>query len=205
MIDLFGDRTGNCLRVAVTFEEAGIHYRRVRVTLERGEQYGSEYLVLNPTGKVPTMVDHDGETFVLSQSIAIMLWASSQSTQPLMPPAGSRAYAMCLERLMMVATDIISFAQAAFMLRRTGEHSGANHLDGIVHDRLDWLEDALEESTYVAGEMYTLADIAAVVFVAGLRGDAHWAARPRLSKWFAHLSSRPAIAKGLRAFDPVEA
>ncbi len=48
MIELYGDATGNSLRVAIALEEAGVPYRAVRVDLRKGAHRSAEYLKPNP-------------------------------------------------------------------------------------------------------------------------------------------------------------
>src|SRR5215813_2238795 len=90
MIELFGDATGNSNRAAIALEESGLAYEPRKVALARGEHRGAGYLELNPTGRVPTLIDSDGpggERFVLTQSNAIMLYAAEKSGT-LLPPGG---------------------------------------------------------------------------------------------------------------------
>jgi len=82
MIELFGDATGNSIRAAIALEESGLAYQPRKVTLARGEQRTAEYLRLNPTGRVPALVDSDGpggERLVLTQSNAIMLYIAEKA------------------------------------------------------------------------------------------------------------------------------
>ena len=82
MIELFGDATGNSTRAAMALEESGLTDEPRKVTLARGEHRAAEYLQLNPTGRVPTLVDSDGsggERLVLTQSNAIMLSIAEKS------------------------------------------------------------------------------------------------------------------------------
>jgi GSH-dependent disulfide-bond oxidoreductase len=202
VIELFGDRTGNCLRVTVTFEEAGLPYKTRRVSLGRGQHMQAAFLELNPTGKVPTMVDTtDGRSLVLSQSLAIMLWASDKGRIRLMPPERTPEHALAMERLFMVATDMVAFSQAAFMLHLSGQPAGSAVLNGMVLARLDWLEQTLGHSPYIAGNAFTLADISAATLISSIRGNDHWVTRPRLSEWFARISAREGFVRGMHAFD----
>lgn len=202
MIELFGDRTGNCLRVSVTFEEACIPYRVRKLSLATGEHRAPEHLSRNPTGKVPTMVDNGtGEPLVLSQSVAIMLWAARHAPNTVMPMEGTRVHARAVEQLMMVTTDMVAVSQAAFALRAAGEQSASQYLNSIVIARLAWMEEALAKSDYLAGDMYSLSDIAAATLVSPLRGLAGWEHHPKLGAWYARVSGRAAFIRGMHAFD----
>jgi GST-like protein len=201
VIELFGDRTGNCLRVSVAFEEAGIAYQTRHVSLSRGEHMLPAFLAMNPAGKVPTIVrTGDAPPLVLSQSTAIMLWAARHARHPIMPVEGSDAHAVAVERLLMIATDMVAFSQAAFMVHIAGERMAAQRLNDIVLSRLDWLETALAGGAYLAGDTFSLADIAGATFVAPYGEHAQWEKRPRLAEWFGRMSSREGFIKGMRAF-----
>ena len=69
-------------QAAIALEESGLAYQPRKVTLARGEQRTAEYLRLNPTGRVPALVDSDGpggERLVLTQSNAIMLYIAEKA------------------------------------------------------------------------------------------------------------------------------
>ena len=57
MIDFYAARTGNGFRVAIALEEAGLAYRTSQVDLRAPRP--ADYLALTPTGRIPTIVDHD--------------------------------------------------------------------------------------------------------------------------------------------------
>src|SRR5712692_4448878 len=67
--------SGNGRKVHIFLEEVGAQYQLSRLDLLKGEQKSSEYLKLNPNGKVPTLVD-DG--FVLWESNAILLYLAEK-------------------------------------------------------------------------------------------------------------------------------
>lgn len=62
-IELYGANTGNCLRVSIALEEAGIPYVVKLMDLGHGDQRLPEHLARNPMGRVPTIVrrDRDGQ------------------------------------------------------------------------------------------------------------------------------------------------
>jgi len=119
MIELFGDATGNSIRAAIALEESRVSYEPRKVALARGEHRAAEYLQLNPTGRVPTLVDSDGpggERLVLTQSNAIMLYIAEKTGTLLPSSAVERARA--LEWLFFFVTDVIAPNAQAFVLSR---------------------------------------------------------------------------------------
>jgi GSH-dependent disulfide-bond oxidoreductase len=83
-MDLYGDATGNVLRVAIALEEAGLSYRPVRVELKDGAQRSEVYPRLNPVGRILVAVDSDGpggRPLVLTQSNAISFYIADISAR----------------------------------------------------------------------------------------------------------------------------
>jgi glutaredoxin len=76
-VDLYAWATPNSIKVPVLLEELGLAYSIKPINIRQGEQRASNYLKLNPNGKVPVIVDHDGsagEPITITESAAIMLY-----------------------------------------------------------------------------------------------------------------------------------
>lgn len=78
MFKLYGYPRSRSTRALWTLEEAGAPYEYVVVDLVKGEQRQAGYLSLNPTGKVPTLVDGD---FVLTESAAICTYVGERADE----------------------------------------------------------------------------------------------------------------------------
>jgi GSH-dependent disulfide-bond oxidoreductase len=152
-IELHRACTGNCLRAAVTFEEAGLPYTPVRLDLRHGAHGALDYLSLNPAGKVPTVVDRRGvgEPFILTQSNAIMLWVAEQRPGLLLSVDDPAQRATTLERYFYFITDVIERSRAAFQLRKSGEHAGSACLDRVALEAAVFSEIFLKDSEFMAG------------------------------------------------------
>lgn len=198
-IELHGYNTGNCLRVAVALEEAGLPYVIHHVNLSMGEHYMPEHLALNPAGKVPVIVDRSGtEPFVLSQSNAILLYIDQRAPGVLLPKE-DRKRAIVLERFFYFVTDVIGPGMAAFRTR------------GDDDARMSLLESALgawvdagrflKDGPFMGGDTISLADIAAAVFILAYKRHVEWDTLPDLRQWFDNVMSRPGFQRGLAAFD----
>ena len=90
-VELYGAKTGNCLRVSVALEEAEIPYIVRKLDLGRSEHRSPEHLSRNPAGKVPTLVERfrDGRALILSQSNAILMYAAEGRTRRFQRPTPS--------------------------------------------------------------------------------------------------------------------
>jgi GST-like protein len=198
-IELHGYNTGNCLRVAVALEESGLPYVVHHVSLPAGENYRPEHLALNPSGKVPVIVDRtDGDVFMLTQSNAIIMYVDQQAPGVLFP-VEPRGRAVALERFFYFVTDVIGPGMAAFRLRQD-ESAHMTLLESALHG---WAETGrfLQQSRYMAGDAFTAADIAAGVFILAYRRRVDWDKLPEHKRWFDDVMSRPAFQRGLAAFD----
>jgi GSH-dependent disulfide-bond oxidoreductase len=199
---LFGAPTGNCVRAAIALEEVEIPYVARHVDLGNGEHRAAEYLALNPLGRVPALIEHrEGEPpFVLSQSNAIMLYAAGKAPGRLMPAAEGRERALTLERFFLFITDVIAPNHAAFYVRSGGEQRAADLLDERSLGVLKLAERFVADTPFLAGENYSIADIAAFTMTKSVREQLAWGELPALARWYSIIEQRPAVVRGLKAF-----
>jgi GST-like protein len=202
-IELYGAQTGNCIRVAIALEEAMLPYTIRLVDLGSGEHRRDPFLSLNPTGKVPTIVDHAyGESpLVLSQSNAIILYAAERAPGRLLPQRGESGRALAFERFFYFVTDVIAPNHAAFFLRAQKASEASVLLEHGVLESLHMAERYVSQSAFMAGDDFSIADIAAFTIAAFLKAQLDWDKLPNLGRWFRDLEERPSITRGYRAFD----
>jgi GSH-dependent disulfide-bond oxidoreductase len=204
MIELFGDATGNSIRAAMALEESGLAYKPRKVALARGEHRAAEYLRLNPTGRVPTLVDSDGpggERFVLTQSNAIMFYVAEKSGM-LLPSTGV-ARTSALEWLFFFVTDVIAPNLQAFVLSRdsTAAHAGAVHrLNERAFSMYEHVDRQLADRPFLAGSSFTLADITGYTITTALEGQLRLDGLPHVRRWLERVGARPAVQRGRRIF-----
>jgi len=200
-IRLYGARTGNCRRAAIALAEAGIPYSVSQVDLKAGAHKSAAFRALNPRGLVPVMVEdgNAGADLVLTQSNAIMLYAASRSGERLAPDQGREA-ALFLDRWFYFVTEVIAPNGSAFALAQQGDEPGARWLAGRSLDALVHAERFLTHSPYLAGDTFTLVDIAAYTSAFAMTQDLDWSALPLLHAWYARIGARPGVAQGMAAF-----
>jgi GST-like protein len=202
MLELYGAVTGNCLRAAIALEEAGQEYVVRRLDLRAREHRSEAMLRLNPAGKVPILVETRaaGEgSFVLTQSNAIALYVADKAPGRLLPSTPGAERAVALERFFYFITDVIAVNHAGFYLDGLGEHSAAALMHSRAIEAASAAERFLGAGRYMGGDRFTLADIAAYTILSSFGDKAPMAGR--LRDWFDHVGQRPAVARGLQAFD----
>lgn len=202
-LELYGDRTGNCLRVAIALEEARLPYVARRVDLNGRAHFDQSFLSLNPLGKVPVLIDRRGpEPLVLTQSNAIMVYVASLAPGKLSPLSDARALARCNERFFFFITDVIAPSHAGFRLQAYGSDAAAALLNQQALGMLQAAEGFLAEDRYMNGANFGAADIAAYTIARTFRNHLDWANAPRLAEWMERVGERPAVQRGLAVFDP---
>ena len=202
-MQLFGAKTENSLRAAIALEESGLPYTATRLNLRAGEQRSEGFLSLNPAGKVPVlMVRRAGEpAVVFSQSTAIMLYAARVGQSQLLPEDATAASGTAMERLFYVLTDVIAPSHAgAFAAWNGFQEARTVHLQHSIR-AFALCEQFLSNGPFLAGDTLTLADIAAVTFAKFNEKYIDWKELPALRRWLENVEGRPAVQRGLSAFN----
>lgn len=202
-IELYGAPTGNCRRAAIALEEADIPYTALFVDLAKGEHKERPYLDLNPGGQVPTLVENlpVGSCLVLTQSNAIGFYAASKARGKLIPEESDPARIVVLERYFFFLTDVITRSNAASYLKRNGHRAAGDLLDEQVLQTLKRAEDFASQSSFIAGDAFSIADVSAYTITAYVSNSIAWSELPNLKRWFDAIEARPTVRRGYRVFD----
>ncbi|MGE8064479.1 glutathione S-transferase family protein [Pseudomonas sp. NPDC089569] len=199
-IELYGAETGNSLRAAIALEEAGIAYVARKLSLKNAEHKDAAYLLLNPAGQVPTLVDHScTPPQIICQSNAIIQYADAKAPGHLAPACGGAERTAVYERYFYFVTDVIAPSHAAFFLRGKGFDDAAAQLERRVLEQIAYSERFLTGHFMVANS-FSMADISAFTLVLAMREHLNWGDLPVLLRWFDAIVSRPAVQRGLAAF-----
>jgi GST-like protein len=205
MIDFYTSATANGQKVAIMLEECGLDYVPHIVDLSKGEHKSEAFLKLNPGGKIPAIVDSDGpggETLMLSQSMAIILYLAEKTG--LFLPSDARARAEVYRYMSIVSTDISAAFTGMFIFGVMAPQPGPFPLEFFqsqAERQLRLLDQRLAESRYLAGDEYSAADIIAYPVASTssnmlpnkLTGYDH------LRRWADEVGARPAVQRGLMA------
>jgi GST-like protein len=201
MIEVYAFATPNSVKVPIALEELGLPYELRAVNVRKGEQKEEAFVTLNPNGKVPVLV---GDGFALTESAAILV-RLAEKTGKLLPSDGE-ARARVFEQLFFHASALSpAFGNTGFFKRSSPEPQPiAEARFATEAERiLDLLDRRLADQAFMAGEEFTIADIAHFGWLwrrqfPGLTLDG----RPHLSRWYETVAGRPAVQ---RATSRVEA
>ncbi|HMO75906.1 MAG TPA: glutathione S-transferase N-terminal domain-containing protein [Sphingopyxis sp.] len=207
MIDLHYSATPNGQKIAILLEEIGAAYRVIPYDIFAGDQLTPEFGRINPNHKLPAIIDHapvdGGEPVAVFESGAILQYLAEKAGRFL--PASGAARAAALSWLTWQVAGLGPMGgQASHFLRYAppGQDYAVARYTGEVQRLLTVLEKRLEASAYVAGEDYTIADMAiwpgrASAFVMGQSLD-EW---PATRIWFERIRARPAVARAMERGD----
>ncbi|WP_417316875.1 glutathione S-transferase family protein [Emcibacter sp.] len=194
MITLYGSKMSRAAVVIWAAEELGIELDIKPYNPRSPETQSEEYRKINPTGKVPTLVDGD---FVLTESVAICVYLARKYGGGRLLGTTPEEEADILRWCFFGMTEIDAFAFQLLMETkfRPGEPSETfcNDCKGWLGSALNVLESALEGKQWLVGSEMTLADLVGIrcagfILYVGLTLD-DW---PNIAAWVKRGAGRPA-------------
>lgn len=200
MITLYGGPTPNARKIAIALLEMGLEWRLEYIDILAGDQLTPEFLALNPNNKTPVIVDDDGPggRFVLWETGAILLYLA-EKTGRFMPQDPAKR-AICWQWLMFQVSGVgPMFGQEAhFTHYAKDRHDYSIQRYSREVDRLMMvLDHRLGEAEWLAGEDYTIADMATLPYLR--RQLIEKAGRfPNVERWGAAMLARPAVSEGMK-------
>ena len=202
MIDLYTWTTPNGRKISIMLEEVGLPYRVHSINIGQGDQFKPEYVAINPNGKIPSIVDHQGpgrKPYAMMESGAILVYLAGKTGKLLSKSERGKFDALQWLMFQMGGVGPI-FGQVHHFLRAAKEPVPyAIERYGKEKDRLyGVLDQRLAKIEYLAGE-YSIADIATYPWVARYEWHkTNLADFPNVKRWFDTISARPAVQRGMK-------
>lgn len=211
-LQLYSLATPNGVKVTIMLEELlalghrGAEYDAWPVKIGEGEQFGSGFVAINPNSKIPALLDRSEPKPVRTFELGAILVYLAEKFGALLPTARA-ARAECLSWLFwqMGSTPYVGggfghfYAYAATRIEYAIDRFAME-----TKRQLDVLDRRLAESEYVAGDSYTLADIAIWPWYGSLAqynqyGGAEFLQvqdYKNLQRWTTMIGQRPAVKRG---------
>lgn len=201
MIDLYYWPTPNGHKITLFLEEAGLDYTIHPVDISAGDQFKPEFLSFSPNNRMPAIIDRSpadgGEAVTVFESGAILLYLAEKTGSFI--PSDLRGRKSVLEWLFWQMGGLgpmagqnghfVNYAPEKIPYAITRYANEVNRLFGVLDRRL-------KTNTFVAGEAYTIADMASYPWVAAyerlqqkIDDFAH------LRRWLDAIKARPATAR----------
>ena len=206
MIDLYTWTTPNGRKASIMLEEVGLPYRVQPVNFGRQEQFDPAFLKISPNNKIPAIVDDDGPSGPLSvfESGAILVYLA-EKTGKLLAASGPERY-RALEWLNWQMGGVgPMFGQLGFFAIRSEEKSALaiNRFTEECGRLLTVMERRLQESPYLSGENYSVADVISYPWLHAGTTTLRPALGPILetlpsvNRWLTAVGAREAVKRGM--------
>lgn len=203
MIDLHYSATPNGQKIAIMLEEAELAYRVLPYDIFEGDHLTDEFGLINPNHKLPAIVDHapldGGAPVSVFESGAILQYLADKVGAFLVPNGRERSAAIQWLTWQVAGLGPMG-GQASHFMRYAppGQEYGIERYSRELDRLLRVLNKRLEESEYVAGSDYTIADMAiwpgrAASFVMGIGLETY----PAIHRWFELIRVRPAVERAM--------
>ena len=201
MIELFAADTPNGKKISIMLEEINFKYKVTKVNLLENEQFNPEFRKISPFSKIPVVVDHRNNKEAIFESGAILIYLGEKSNK-------------FYENEDRLKINQWLMAQMGYVGPIIGQHHQFHHYNPgkskfgedryfkITKSIYKDLDERLGQSKFLAGEKYSIADIATWPWIArhewhdiGLKNYKN------LTRWYIEIADREAVLKGYSFMD----
>ena len=203
-----GDKVTILLEELLALGKNDAEYDAYLINISEGDQFGSDFVAANPNSKIPAMMDHSTTPPTrIFESGAMMLYLAEKHDAFI--PKDEPARAECLSWLFwqMAATPFLGGGFGHFYAYAPEKYEyPINRYAMEVKRQLDVLDRRLAEASYLAGDEYTIADMAVYPWygklITGEIYDAQEfldvASYTNVKRWAQTIEGRPAVKRGER-------
>ena len=195
MIELLTADTPNGKKISIMLEEIKFNYKITKINIFKGEQFKPEFRKISPFSKIPVIIDHE-KKISLFESGAILIYLAEIS---------GKFY----DKKQRTIINQWLMGQMAYIGPMLGQHHQFHHYNPgkskfgekryfkISETIYKDLDERLENSKFLAGEDYSIADIATFPWIA--RHEWHDIGLKKfsnLTRWYQEISKREAVKRG---------
>ena len=195
MIELLTANTPNGKKISIMLEEIGFDYKITKINIDKNEQFKPEFKKISPFSKIPVIIDHENNQS-LFESGAILIYLGEKS---------GKFY----DKNQRTTINQWLMGQMAYVGPMLGQHHQFHHYNPgkskfgedryfKISERIyKELDERLKSSKFLAGEKYSIADIATFPWIArhewhdiGLKNFIN------LCRWYNEIANRNAVKQG---------
>jgi len=195
VIELFSADTPNGKKISIMLEEISYKYKLTKIDISNGEQFNPEFVKISPFSKIPVIIDHENNETIF-ESGAILMYLAEKTGQ-----LYDKDNRLNINQWLM--------AQMGYIGPMIGQHHQFHHYNSgkskfgeeryfkITKTIYQNLDNRLEISKYLAGDKYSIADIATWPWIARHEWhDIGLENYKNLSRWYLGIANRNAVIKG---------
>jgi len=207
-------RTANGWKAAFVIHELGLTYEPIYLNFQGvdggpGEHKQPAFLKINPNGRIPALIDHHNNDFVVWESCAIISYlVEKYDKERKISGKTLEDNALILQWLFFQASGQGPYyGQAAWfkIFHHEKLESAIKRYEAEIVRVLGVLEGVLSERDWLVADKYTVADVSFLPWNQGVQQilsgtDVDVAKQfPKVTAWQARIEARPAIKEALEA------
>ena len=196
MIELFSSDTPNGKKISIMLEEIGFDYKVKKLDLSAGDQFKSDFKKISPFSKIPAIIDHSNNDEAVFESGAILIYLAEKSGK-LYDKKNKLKIDQWLMAQMGSIGPFVGQYHYFYKFNKGLSEVGEKRYFEMTKRIYKVLENHLLKNKYLAGENYSIADIATWPWIArhewhdiGLKNYKN------LSNWYSKIADREAVVKG---------
>ncbi len=211
-LQLYSLGTPNGIKVTVMLEEllalahSGAEYDAWLINIQEGQQFGSDFVAINPNSKIPALLDRSGPEPVRVFESGAILWYLAQKFDAFLPK-DFVTQTECMSWLFwqMGSAPMLGGGFGHFYAYAPNKMEyPINRFAMEVKRQMDVLDKHLAERPYLAGEEYSIADMAVWPWYGALaKGQLYEAGEflqvqeyTHVIRWADQIAQRPAVQRG---------
>ena len=211
-LQLYSLGTPNGVKITIMLEEllalghSGAEYDAWLIKISEGDQFGSGFVAVNPNSKIPALIDRSGAAPIrVFESGSILLYLAEKFDALLPKDLPTRTETLNWLFWQMGSAPYLGGGFGHFYAYAPSKIEYAiDRFAMEVKRQLDVLDRRLADSDYLAGQEYTIADIAVFPWYGGLAKGWQYGAAEFLSvqdykhvqRWADAILARPAVKRG---------
>lgn len=196
--------TPNGHKTAIMLEEVELEYELYPIDILNGEQFAPEFIKISPNNRIPAIIDTDGpegKPYGIFESGAILLYLA-EKTGRLWPEERKSRYDVMQWLMFQMGNVGPMFGQNGYFqgycpedvpLAKERYHNISKQIYSVLNKRLG-------KSAYLAGEDYSIADVATYPWTMPRQQAMHLIdvdEYPNVLRWGNEISQRPAVQRGV--------
>ena len=182
-------------------EEIGFEYAVKKMDLSKGDQFKEDFKEISPFSKIPAIIDYSNNKESVFESGAILIYLAEKSGK-----FYEKENKLKIDQWLMAQMGSIGpfIGQYHFFYKFNKGLSevGEKRYFEMTKKVYEVLENHLSKNNYLAGENYSIADIATWPWIARHQWhDIGLKNYDNLCDWYIRIADRPAVVKGYKFLD----
>ena len=198
MIELYSSDTPNGKKISIMLEEIDFDYKVIKIDLSKGEQFNTNFKKISPFSKIPAIVDCTNNNVTVFESGAILMYLAEKSEKFYDKKDKLKIDQWLMAQMGSIGPFIGQF-HYFYHFNKGLSKVGEKRYFEITKHVYEVLDNHLVSNKFLAGDSYTIADIATWPWIA--RHNWHDLVLKKylnLCRWYNLIAERPAVIRGYK-------